>query len=100
MKNNIKSFILGILVMCSYIFLSGQTYYKTYDVEAIVTKLSTLDLLTEEINEIKAYLKHGVKVGSGQIDTVNYPVRVDGGSIDRVNNSIDCICYDGKQGIK
>ena len=82
--------------MCSYIFLSGQTYYKTYDVEAIVKKLSTLDLLTEEINEIKAHLKHGVKVGSGQIDSVNNPVRVNGGSIDRVKNSIDCICYDGK----
>ena len=96
MRNNIKSFILGIMVMCSYIFLSGQTYYKTYDVEAIVKKLSALDLLTEEINEIKAHLKHGVKVGSGQIDSVNNPVRVNGGSVDRVKNSIDCICYDGK----
>ena len=96
MKINIKSFILGIVVMCTYIFLSGQTYYKSYYVESIVKKLNDLDLIAEEINEIKAQLKHGVKVGSGEIDKVNYPVRVDGGSIDRVSNSIDCICYEGK----
>ena len=96
MKINIKSFALGAIVVLSYVFLSGQTYYKSYDVESIVKKLNDLDLISEEINEIKAQLKHGVKVGSGEVDKVNYPVRVEGGSIDRVNNSIDCICYEGK----
>jgi len=100
MRIDVKSFILGLLLMCSYVFLSGQTYYKSYDVESIIEKLNDLELIHEEINEIKAHLKHGVKVGSGQVDKVNYPVRVDGGSIDRVKNSIDCICYDGKQDLK
>ena len=96
MKINIKSFVLGVIVICSYIFLSGQTYYNSYDVDSIMKKLNDLDLIAEEINEIKAQLKYGVKVGSGNVDKVNYPVRVEGGSIDRVNNSIDCICYEGK----
>ena len=96
MKVNIKSFILGSAVMLSYMFLSGQTYYNVYDVEAIMKKMNDLDLISEEINEIKAQLKHGVKVSSGSVDKVVSPVRVDGGSIDRVNNSIDCICYEGK----
>ena len=96
MRIHIKSFIIGVVVFSSYIFLAGQTYYNVYDVESIMKKLNDLDLIVEEINEIKAQLKHGVKVHGGDVDKVNYPVRVDGGSIDRVSNSIDCICYEGK----
>ena len=91
-----KYFCKFLLLISSYIFLSGQTYYNVYDVESIMKKLNDLDLIVEEINEIKAQLKHGVKVHGGDIDKVNYPVSVDSGTIDGVRNSIDCVCYKGK----
>tara|TARA_Y100001968_G_C19385620_1_gene732672 strand:+ start:1320 stop:1610 length:291 start_codon:yes stop_codon:yes gene_type:complete len=96
MRIHIKSFIIGVVVFSSYIFLAGQTYYNVYDVESIMKKLNDLDLIVEEINEIKAQLKHGVKVHGGDVDKVNYPVSVDSGTIDGVRNSIDCMCYKGK----
>ena len=96
MRIHIKSFIIGVVVFSSYIFLAGQTYYNVYDVESIMKKLNDLDLIVEEINEIKAQLKHGVKVHGGDIDKVNNPVSVDSGTIDGGRNSIDCMCYKGK----
>ena len=94
--SNFKNFLLGVFFSLSFILLSGQTYYNSYSVNSIMKKLNELDVISSEINEIKAQIKYGFKVNGGHIDEVTLPVKVDGGNIDRVNNSIDCLCYKGK----
>ena len=58
---------------------------------------SNFDVISSEINEIKAHMKHGVKVNGGEVDKVILPVKVNGGKIDRINNSVDCICYERRK---
>ena len=98
MKIELKSFLIGGFSLLSFFLLSGQIYYKD---DKIIEKLNRLNLndevMSSEINEIKAQIKHGFKVNGGYINEVREPVRVKGGAIDRVNNSVDCICYEGRQ---
>ena len=97
MKIHFKSFLIGIASMSMIIIFSGQTYYNNYDVNSIMKKLTDLDIISSEINEIKAQINHGLNVKGGYVDQVLLPVNVGGGSIDRINNSVDCICYEGKK---
>lgn len=97
MKVDFKSFLIGIFSIIVVIIFSGQTYYNNYDVNSIMKKLKDLDIISSEINEIKAQIKHGFNVKGGYIDQVLSPVNVNGGYIDRINNSVDCICYKGKE---
>ena len=97
MKIDFKSFVIGVLSVFSFIVLSGQTYYNNYDVNSIMKKLKDLDIISSEINEIKAEIKHGFNVKGGYIDQVLSPVDVKGGYIDTINGSVDCICYEGSK---
>ena len=96
MKIEFKSFIIGVMSVCLYIIFSGQTHYNVYSIDEVLKKLNNFDVISSEINEIKAHMKHGVKVNGGEVDKVILPVKVNGGKIDRINNSVDCICYDRK----
>tara|TARA_B100001123_G_scaffold425774_1_gene539080 strand:+ start:220 stop:516 length:297 start_codon:yes stop_codon:yes gene_type:complete len=92
-----EKIIIVIFAACSFLFFSGQTYYNNYDVNSIMKKLNDLDIILSEINEIKSQIKYGFKVNGGYVEQVISPVKVNGGVIDRVNNSVDCICYQGKK---
>lgn len=94
---NFEKFIMVIFVVCSFLFFSGQTYYNNYDVNSIMKKLNDLDIILSEINGIKSQIKYGVKVNVGYVNQIISPVKVNGGTIDRINNSVDCICYQGKK---
>ena len=97
MKIYIKSFLIGVFSTLMFVILSGQTYYNNYDVNSIMKKLKDLDIISSEINEIKAQINYGVNVKGGYIDQVLMPVNVDGGYVDKINNSVDCICYEIKK---
>ena len=97
MKVDFKSFLIGIFSIIVFIIFSGQTYYNNYDVNSMMKKLKNLDIISSEINEIKAQINHGLNVRGGYIDQVLLPVNVDGGYIDKINTSVDCICYEGKK---
>ena len=97
MKITIKSFLIGVFSVIIFIMFSGQTYYNNYDVNSIMKKLKDLDIISSEINEIKAQINYGLRVKGGYVDEVLTPVNVDGGYIDKINNSVDCICYERRK---
>ena len=97
MKIYNKSFLIGVFSTIIFVMFSGQTYYNNYDVNSIIKKLKDLDVISSEINEIKAQINHGLSVKGGYVNEVLMPVNVDGGYIDRINNSVDCICYEGRK---
>ena len=70
---------------------------KDIDKVSHMKKLKDLDIISSEINEIKAQINHGLNVRGGYVDQVLLPVNVGGGYIDKINNSVDCICYEGKK---